>query len=130
MTLVLDSGGVTALAGEPNRARLAELRRRGQWPPEVPAVVLTECLTGDHRRDFAVNRLLRTCQVRPVDELLARSAARLRTWSGRADTIWATDAVVVAWAERVGPAVVLTSDPADLRALARHAQSPVSVARA
>ena len=34
MTLVLDSGGITALAGQ--RARLAELRRRGLWPAQVP----------------------------------------------------------------------------------------------
>ena len=33
MTLILDAGGVSALAGQ--RARLAELRRRGHWPPLV-----------------------------------------------------------------------------------------------
>ena len=38
------------------------------WPAQVPAVVLTESLTGDHRRDFHLNRLLRACQVRDVDE--------------------------------------------------------------
>ena len=60
MTLVLDAGGVSALAGK--RARLMELRRRGLWPAQVPAVVLAEALTGDHRRDFHPNRLLRACQ--------------------------------------------------------------------
>ena len=73
MTLVLDSGGVSALAGQ--RARLHELRRRGLWPAQVPAVVLTEALTGDQRRDFHTNRLLRACQIRVVDEPLAREAA-------------------------------------------------------
>lgn len=57
MTLILGSGGITALAGQ--QARLLELRRRGQWPAEIPAVVLTESLTGHHRRDFAANRLVR-----------------------------------------------------------------------
>jgi hypothetical protein len=57
MTLVLDSGGVTALAGK--RARLAELRRRRELPPRVPAIVLTD----DHRRDFHQNRLITLCQI-------------------------------------------------------------------
>jgi hypothetical protein len=36
VTLILDAGGVSGLAGQ--RARLLELRRRGQWPAQVPAV--------------------------------------------------------------------------------------------
>ncbi|MGD9751920.1 MAG: PIN domain-containing protein [Acidimicrobiia bacterium] len=115
MTLILDSDGVSALAGA--RARLAELRRRGLWPPQVPAVVLTEALTGDHRRDFQTNQLLRMCQIRPVGEDLAREAAALRTGTGRAASITATDAVVAALALRLQEPVVLTSDPDDLRAL-------------
>ena len=77
--------GVSALAGQ--RARLVELRRRGLWAPDVPAVVLAECLTGDPRRDFHSDRLLRTCLVREVDELTARAAAGLRTVTGRAGSI-------------------------------------------
>lgn len=127
MTLVLDSGGITALAGQ--QARLRELRRRGQWPAEVPAVVLTESLTGDHRRDFAANRLVRACLVRDVDELLARRAAALRTSTRRADSISATDAVVAAFAEQSPDPVVLTSDPDDLTALTAHARHPVTVIR-
>lgn len=125
MTLVLDAGGVSALAGQ--RARLQELRRRGLWPAQVPAVVLTEALTGDHRRDFAVNRLLRACQVRDVGEPRAREAARLRTATGRAGTISVVDAVVVALADALHEAVVLTSDPRDLRALSEHAESMIRV---
>lgn len=125
MTLVLDAGGLSALAGQ--RARLQELRRRGLWPAQVPAVVLTEALTGDHRRDFHINRLLRTCQVREVDETQAREAARLRTATDRAATISAVDAVVAALAGARPDAVVLASDPLDLRALAAHAASPISV---
>ncbi|MGH3765152.1 MAG: hypothetical protein ACRDS0_11770 [Pseudonocardiaceae bacterium] len=81
MTIVLHAGGVSALAGQ--RARLVELRRRGYWPAQVPAVVLTEALTGDHRRDFHVNRLLRACQIRDVNETQARAGARLRACTGR-----------------------------------------------
>ena len=125
MTLVLDAGGLSALTSQ--RARLWELRRRGLWPGQVPAVVLTEALTGDHRGDFHANRLLRACQVREVDESQAREAARLRTATGRAGTISAVDAIVVAFAGARPDAVVVTSDPLDLRALAEHAASPISI---
>lgn len=127
MTLVLDSGGVSALAGQ--RARLAELRGRGLWPPQVPAIVLTEALTGDHRRDFHVNHLLHFCQVRTVGEDVAREAARLRTSTRRAETISAVDAVVAATATQVPEPVVLTSGPDDLRALVQHSGVGVTVSR-
>lgn len=126
MSLVLDSGGLTVLAGQ--RARVEQLQRRGLWPAQVSSVVLTEALTGDRRRDFHVNRLLRTCQVRPVDEMQARQAARLRTATGRADSISAVDAIVVGLADARGGGLVLTSDPDDLGALAAHASSPISIA--
>jgi len=125
MMLVLDAGGLSSLIGQ--RARLVELRRRGLWPAQVPAVVLTEALTGDHRRDVHTNRLLRTCQVREVNEVQARMAARLRTATGRAGTISAVDAVVAALAGAQPEAVVLTSDPRDLRALAEHTAHPIAV---
>lgn len=125
MTLVLDSGGLTLLAGD--RARLEELRRRDEWPALVPSVILTESLTGDHRRDFHENRLVRTCDVRDVDEELARMAAALRTSVRAARAPSAVDAIVVALADHIGGATVLTSDPRDLRALARHAVNEVRV---
>jgi hypothetical protein len=127
VTLILDSGGISALAGQ--RARLIELRSRGLWPPQVPAVVLTEALTADSRRGFHANRLLRTCQVRDVDEPQAREAARLRTATGRASKISAVDAVVVAFASGRPDPLILTSDPRDLTALAEHATRPITVVR-
>ena len=126
MTVVLDSHGLTMLARD--RARLAELRRRGEWPAIVPSVVLTEALTGDHRRDYDENRLLRTCDIRPVDEELARSAASLRTKTTTRRAPSAVDAVVVATADHAGGATVLSSDPGDLRALARNADNDVRIA--
>lgn len=128
VTLVLDSGGLTMLAGD--RARLEELRRRDEWPPLVPSVILTESLTGDHRRDFHENRLLRTCDVRPVDEELARRGAALRTAVGRARIPSAVDAIVVSMADHIGGAVVLTTDARDLRALARHTINEVRIGTA
>jgi len=96
VTLVLDSHGVTALAAD--RARLAELRLRGEWPAIVPTVVLTDALSGD-RRDYDENRLLRACDVQRVDEMLARDATCLRAKveGGRAPST--VDAIVVAVAD-------------------------------
>jgi len=127
MTLILDAGGISALAGQ--RGRLMELRRRSLWPPQVPAAVLAESLTGDHRRDYHANRLLRTCQVRDITEPHAREAARLRTATGRAGTITATDAIVTALASTCHDPVILTTDPNDLTALAQHTQRPITIAR-
>ena len=125
MTLILDSGGVSALAGQ--RARLIELRNRGVWPPQVPAVVLAEALTGDARRDFHANHLLRTCQVRDVDEPTSREAARLRTATGKASKISAVDAIVAAFASLHPDPIVLTSDPRDVGALAEQTARPITI---
>jgi predicted nucleic acid-binding protein len=127
MTLILDSGGISALAGQ--RARLTELRRRGLWPAQVPAVVLAEALTGDHRRDLHTNRLLRACQIRDVNEPLGRAAAQLRAATGRAGTISAADAIVAAYADTCPEPLVLTNDAPDLTALAAHTRRRITVAR-
>jgi hypothetical protein len=117
--LVLDSGAVTFLA-KPSRfvaAILLELRDRGQWPPVVPSAVLVECLQGHPGRDANANRLLRTCDIlEELPQSMARRAALLRTRARRGSAV---DALVVALAEPDG--IVLTSDPADLGALASHA---------
>jgi predicted nucleic acid-binding protein len=126
VTLILDSGGISALAG--NRARLTELRNRGLWPPQVPSVVLAEALTGDARRDFHANHLLRTSQIRDTDEATARDAARLRTATGKASKISAVNAVVVAFAGLHPDPVVLTGDPRDLSDLAAQTIRPVTIA--
>jgi predicted nucleic acid-binding protein len=123
--LVLDSGAVTDLSE--NRSRVAELRRLELWPPHVPAVVLAEALTGDHRRDFHVNRLLKACTVREVTEWHARQAALLRTAALRSRAVSAVDSLVVAYASAVADPIVLTSDQRDLVALAEHAAELVRV---
>ena len=124
---VLDSGGLTQLAERsiPARERLRQLRGAGLWPPVVPAVVLTEALRGDPRRDFLEERLIGMCDVEAVDEPVARRAAQLRTGAGRGSAV---DAIVVAFAEGTRGAV-LTQDPKDLRALAMLADPPVAVER-
>ncbi len=123
MKLVLDSGGLSSLT----ELRAQELQRRGWWPARVSSVVLAEALTGDQRRDFHVNRLLRACQVRDVDETQAREAARLRTATERSGAISAVDAVVAAVAGARPGGLILTSDPGGLRALGDHTTYPVTV---
>ena len=124
---VLDSGGLSRLAERsiPVRERLRRLRGAGLWPPVVPAVVLTEALRGDPRRNFLEERLIGMCELEAVDEPVARRAAQLRTGAGRGSAV---DAIVVAFAEGSG-GVVLTQDPKDLRALAMLADPPVAVER-
>jgi predicted nucleic acid-binding protein len=125
VSVVLDAGALTVLATQ--RGKVRELLQRGLWPPRVPSIVLTEALTGDHRRDFHANRLLQSCDVRAVDEVQARTAARLRTATGRAGSISVVDAVVVAAAEATPGRAVLTTDPDDLLALCQHTEETIDL---
>lgn len=127
MTIVLDSGAVSALADD--RDRLRAMREAGMWPPVVPCVVLTEALTGDHRRDFHTNHLLKACQVVDIDERTARDAAALRFATSRACEIAVIDAIVVAVADQMVDPVVITSDPDDIVSLAVHAAQSVLIKR-
>lgn len=117
--LVLDSGGLTYLSKRTQEAAalIAGLRRAGNWPPVVPAVVLVESLTGRQRDDANVNRLLKSCDLSEhVAESLARRAAAIRAGARRGSAV---DALAVATAEPNGS--VLTGDDGDLGALAAHA---------
>lgn len=127
MTVVLDSGGVSALAAD--RALVDALVRRGQWPPEVPTAVLTESVTGDARRDHAVNRLLSVSMLHDIDEALARRAARLRAQALKARAVSGVDALVVALAERWPDSQVVTSDPEYIGALADCAERRILTVR-
>jgi hypothetical protein len=118
--LVLDSGGVTRLAGRSKQtlALVLALRETGLWPPRVPSVVLVECLQGHAGRDAVENKFLKTCDIGlSISETLARRAALLRRLARRGSAV---DALVVASAEPGG--TVITTDPEDLEALAAHAQ--------
>jgi hypothetical protein len=93
------------------------LRELDAWPPVVPSVVLVECLQGHAGRDALANRFLKTCDVvESLPQGLARRAALLRRRARRGSAV---DAILVALAEPAG--TVITSDPDDIGALARHA---------
>ncbi|MGI8727855.1 MAG: PIN domain-containing protein [Solirubrobacterales bacterium] len=126
MALVLDSGGVSALAERSADAAglIAGLRQQDLWPPLLPTPVMVECLRGHAAHDALANRLVNSCDVVPdVSERLARRAAELRWRAGRGSAV---DALVVAFAEHGGS--VLTSDPDDLEALAAYAHDVLIMA--
>ena len=118
--LVIDSGGVSRLSERSRKASalIEELRRSGLWPPLVPTVVLVESLHGHPGRDANVNRFLKNVLIGDVVSVnLSRRAAELRRRAKRGSAV---DALVVALAEPNG--TVLTSDEADITALAAHAE--------
>lgn len=119
MSLVLDPGAVIALGRRDRQtaARIAALRRRGLWPPILPASVLIESLTGNRVRDALANRTVELSVIHPLEEPLARRAAQLR---GRARAGSAVEATVVATAEQL-EALVITVNPDDLARLSQHA---------
>jgi hypothetical protein len=119
MSLVLDSGAVTALGRRDRRtaARIAVLWQRGLWPPIVPTVVLIDSLSGNRMRDAPANRTVGLSLVHSLEEPLARRAAQLR---GRARAGSAVEAAVVATAE-LFEALVITSNPDVLVRLSQHA---------
>lgn len=117
---MLDSGGLSRLSRRSTRAAalIAALRAEGLWPPVVPTVVVAESTSGRARTDANVNRFLKTCDIDPVvPEATARRAGQMRALAGTGSAV---DALVVALAEP--GATVLTTDRADLDALAAHAR--------
>jgi hypothetical protein len=78
--------------------------------------VVAESTTGSGTRDAALNRVVKTAIVADCDLATARSAAALRFDVGsQAGTI---DAIVVATADRMPGAVIVTGDSGDLLPLA------------
>ena len=113
--LVLDARGISAIAEGNGIARAAlERARRQGWLVVIPAPVLTEVHTG-RRAHARIDRVINA-----VDMLIettpgrARQAGELRSRSGVLDVL---DAIVAAEAVASVPALVMTSDPDDIRAL-------------
>ncbi len=118
--LILDSGAVIALARGDQRAR-AFVDRALETGAElfVPSVVIAETVRGHGPRDAPINRVLTAVDsVLVSDEGTGRTAGRLL---GRARSSETIDALVVAGAIELGGGRILTSDPDDMRPLARGA---------
>lgn len=113
--LVLDSGGVSAIATGNLDARdtLQRARRLG-YEVVIPTPVLAEVYSG-RSIDAPIHRVVKEVElVIPTSASVARRAGELRARSGVTDVV---DAIVVAEAATTPGSIVLTSDPADIRAL-------------
>lgn len=107
---VLDAGALIAFERLDRRTRATFARRRG--PLIIPAGVLAQ-VWRDGGKQIVLARLVRAegTVVEPLDRERARAAGALLGRSGASDVV---DASVVLSA-RAHKAVVLTSDPDDLR---------------
>lgn len=119
--ILLDAEGLSKAADAHPVVRAfllaAELSRT---PVVVSAVTLAETLRGQ-RRDARVHGVLGGCRIEPVSTEVGRAAGELLGRTRRkdtVDTVDTVDAVVAVTAAKLpGSVRVLTSDPADLRAL-------------
>jgi predicted nucleic acid-binding protein len=119
-TVVLDSEAVSALAARrPDMTARMVAAARGDHRVVVPAVVLTEVMTGG-AGDAAVWHVAGRLPVVDIDARLAASGGALRARAGvgrRKKRDLTVDAIVAAVAARTAPSVVLTADPGDFTLL-------------
>ena len=87
----------------------------------VPTVALAQ-VWRNSRTQQTLHRLLRSCELHPLDDGLARRAGEL---CGRSRTGDVVDAAVVAIASSQAPAIVWTSDPDDLDLLTAALDPPI-----
>ena len=115
--LVLDAGPLV-LVDRDDRAMIARLsaaQRRG-LDLRSNAMVVAQVWRDPHGRQANLARLLRAVDVRAVQEPDGRAAGVLQAKAGRAGPIDATVVLLAGPGDRI-----LTSDPADLSALASAA---------
>lgn len=117
--LILDAGALIALArGDAQTRAVVKGALDDGVRVEVPAPVLAQVHRGVHDRARTDRALLWIDQYTPTTESIARDAGELLGSAGLTDAI---DAIVAAEALSGTPAVILTSDPADLTALVESA---------
>ncbi|MFT4010966.1 MAG: hypothetical protein QM655_13100 [Nocardioidaceae bacterium] len=118
---LLDAEALTALVEERKVIQpWLEVARRTDSTLHISSLTLTEVTDGS-ARDASVRRVIKALRTVEVHDDIAFSAGQLRAMaapSRRKKRDLTVDAVVAATALTLpGPVVVLTSDPADLRAL-------------
>ena len=111
--LVLDAGAFLAVERN-DRAIVARLGAARQHHVDLrtSAIVLGEVWRNPEGRQARLARLLRSVDVRPVDEQMGRRAGVLLARSGTSNPIDATVVLVAESGDRI-----LTSDPSDIRRL-------------
>jgi hypothetical protein len=121
--LILDAGAfVAAERGNDDVAALVKRERKHGRVPLTNGGVIAQVWRGGNGRQVPVARLLASVDVVPVDDELGLRAGLLLARTGTADAI---DASVICL-DKDGDDV-LTSDPADLRALASAARVHVDL---
>jgi hypothetical protein len=115
MSIVLDAGALLAVErGDRDMIALIKRERQAGRAPLSHGGVIGQVWRGGHGRQANLARLLPGVDVHPLDESLGRRAGVLLGNAGSADVI---DAAVVLLA--LDGDDIFTSDPADLRDLAR-----------
>ena len=111
--LVLDAGAFVAV-DRGDRAMAARLRvaQRGGIELRSNGAVVAQVWRDPSGRQAELARLLRSVDVRPVDQRLGQDAGALSGRSGAGDAVDATVVAIANAGDRI-----LTSDPSDIRAL-------------
>jgi PIN domain len=122
MNVVYDAGALIA-ADNGDRRFWADHRVRLELGvvPMTTAPVVAQ--VGRSPRQVPLRRLLRGCAVLPFESEQAHEVGELLAHAGRSDVV---DAHVVVTAGRTA-ATVLTSDPADIAALAAELSVPIGI---
>ncbi|MGH9128101.1 MAG: twitching motility protein PilT [Acidimicrobiales bacterium] len=121
--LVLDAGALVAV-DRGDRAMIARLRvaERSGMGLRSNGVVVAQVWRDPTGRQAELARLLRSVDVRAVDERLGRDAGVLLGRAGTSDPVDATVVVVASPGDRI-----LTSDPRDIRGLVAASGLPILV---
>ncbi|MCC6237314.1 MAG: hypothetical protein IT299_07050 [Dehalococcoidia bacterium] len=110
MSLILDAGAFVAVERrDPGVRATIELATATNVTIRTSAVVVTEVWRDPRGRQARLARFLRSIEVAPVDNALARAAGVLLGRSGGANAV---DALVVLTANEGD--TILTSDPGDI----------------
>ena len=125
MSLVLDAGGLLAVErGDRDVIALIKRERLAARAPVTHGGVVGQVWRGGGGRQTLLARLLPAIEIEPLDDDLGRRAGVLLGAARTADVI---DAAVVLLAGNDDE--ILTSDPADLVALARAAGTHIELIR-
>jgi hypothetical protein len=123
--LVLDTGALIA-ADRDDRALVAKLRvaQRGGLELRTTGIVVAEAWRDEGGRQANLARLLRSIDVRAVDERMGRQAGALLAKSGTHDAADATVVVGAGAGDRI-----LTGDPHDIGRLVSAVRRAIHVVR-
>lgn len=121
--MVLDAGAFIAV-DQGDREMMARLRVAERTGTELRSngVVVAQVWRDESGRQAELARLLRSVDVKPVDETLGRRAGILLARAGTDDAVDATVVAIAMAGDRI-----VSSDPGDIRALVTATGLPITV---